>query len=88
MIPSEVVQAGRYVVLFGPNTRQWWVYDDVNDVYINPPISVLTKIKDEVPTLGGCVRDMDGEEAMLYDILSEEPAWLSDESYWCEVVEP
>ena len=35
----------RYTGVFGFNTKQWWVYDEDDDIYIDPPISVLRKIK-------------------------------------------
>ena len=58
----------KYTVLLGPNTNQLWVYDEEENVYIDPPADVL----DEV----------DGDEEVLMEIVDEEPDWLFDEDYW------
>ena len=62
----------RYEPALGFNTKQWWVYDNDKQVWIDPPTEVL----DSLP------RDVDKAEDMLYDILELEPDWLNDEDYW------
>ena len=68
----------RYDVLLGFNTKQLWVYDNEEDVYIDPPAEVL----DNLPAWN-MVDGSEEAEAELYRIVNEEkPDWLFDEDYW------
>ena len=63
----------KYSALLGFNTKQLWVYDEENDVYIDPPAEVL----DALP------EDQEEAEKELARIANEEnPDWLLDEDYW------
>lgn len=34
----------RYLAIIGFNTKQWWVYDEETNMYIDPPIEVLNEL--------------------------------------------
>lgn len=60
--------------VLGFNSKQWYVYADDLDVYVDPPIVVLDEIeKYEYP---------DGQENQLAKIIAEDPDWLQDDDYW------
>ena len=74
---------GDYLILLGPNTRQWWIYDEVHDCYIDPPADVLQEIKEERHDANGVLKDaFESEEEKLRQIVSENPDWLKDVDYW------
>jgi len=62
----------RYTALLGFNTKQFWIYDEEKDVFINPPSDVLKFIRE--------VYD-DTEEAQVFleKLVNEgQPSWLHD----------
>lgn len=63
----------RYMAVLGFNTKQWWVYDNKKDLYIDPPIEVL----DELEKLD----DTDEQERLLEKLANQEPDWLFDKGY-------
>lgn len=63
----------RYELLFGFNTKQWWVYDSKQDVYIDIP----TKVLDELNNI-----DFELQEDRLAEIIMCEPNWLNDTEYY------
>lgn len=65
----------RYFAVFGFNTKQWWVYDESKDVFIDPPIEVLNEL-DEL--------QQDEAEERLTQIANADPTpdWLFDKDYW------
>lgn len=65
----------RYLVILGFNTKQWWVYDNEVDIYIDPPIEVLNEL-DEMSAFAAAER--------LTQIANADPApdWLFDKDYW------
>ena len=67
--------SNRYMAVLGFNTKQWWVYDSMNDVYIDPPSAVL----DSLPSWRD---DADKADQAFQKILDERPDWLNDEEYW------
>ena len=69
---------GRYDAVLGFNTKQWWVYDNENDVYIDPPASVLSDIK-KLPE--------DSQAAELERLCSLNPIWLFEKEFWYQDVE-
>ena len=71
--------SGRYLVILGPNTNQWWVYDDENDVYIDPPTVVLDTL---------AKHPFDEQEAVFEGIVADEPDWLNDKDHWYKELEP
>lgn len=64
----------RYIAVYGPNSRQWWAYDDVEDEYCDPPLFVLDEIKMESD-------DINKQEDYFNKILETEPKWLDDLAY-------
>lgn len=65
----------RYLAILGFNTKQWWVYDEETDMYIDPPIEVLNEL-DEL--------QQDEAEERLTQIANADPTpdWLFDKDYW------
>lgn len=65
----------RYLVVLGFNTKQLWVYDEKEDVYIDPPAELLN----ELDKLG-----FDEAEEQLTQIANAAPTpdWLFDKDYW------
>lgn len=65
----------RYLAVLGFNTKQWWVYDESKDVFIDPPIEVLNEL-DEL--------QQDEAEERLTQIANADPTpdWLFDKDYW------
>ena len=70
----------RYLPLYGCNTKQWWIYDEETDVYIDPPAEVLKKIKYSA-------KNIKEQESLLEEIINENPDWLQDEDYWYDEVD-
>lgn len=71
----------RYEALLGFNTKQFWIYDSVNDTFIDPPTEVLVEIekiryKDGIET----AESIDEAEYRLEQIANAdpEPEWLHD----------
>ena len=56
--------------VYGPNTKQWLIYDEDQDIYLDPPSEVLDKLKEDYPN------DMEAQENALYKIIEEFPSWL------------
>jgi hypothetical protein len=80
----------RYLILLGPNTRQWWVYDEIHDCYIDPPADVLREIQDDrsFTRVNGVLKDaFESEEAKLRHIVSKDPDWLNDTDHWYSDIE-
>lgn len=65
----------RYLAILGFNTKQWWVYDEETNMYIDPPIEVLNEL-DEL--------QQDEAEERLTQIANANPTpdWLFDKDYW------
>ena len=71
----------RYEAYFMPNTKQWWIYDGEEDVYIDPPTEVLDKV-DEL-FAQDTADSMDEARDYLENICNnEQPDWLNEEEYW------
>lgn len=63
----------RYEAVLGPNTHQWWVYDNEDGVLIDPPAAVLDEIAQEAST--------EQQQERLEAICAENPTWLEDAAY-------
>lgn len=65
----------RYLAVLGFNTKQWWVYDNEVDIYIDPPIEVLNEL-DEISAIAAAER--------LTQIANADPTpdWLFDKEFW------
>lgn len=75
---SETFNGPRYMALLGFNTKQLWIYDEVEDVYIDPPTEVLNALPK-----WNLVDGSEAAEAELERIANEEqPDWLFDKDYW------
>ena len=68
------INKDRYEILLHPNTKQYWVYDSLRDVYIVPPTEVLDKVKN--------VWGTNEAEDIIYKELCKEPDWLNDANYF------
>lgn len=69
----------RYEATYGPNTKQWWIYDNEKDVYIDPPLEVLeeTNKHGNYDTAEG----MDTMRDYLEEEAEEKPIWLYEVDY-------
>ena len=70
----------RYMVTFGPNTKQFWILDGKNGTYIDPPLDVLDKM-DELRFKDGkeTADSVDAAVSWLEDLINaKEPDWLHD----------
>ena len=70
----------RYLPLLGPNSKQLWIYDEVEGVYIDPPADVLDYIDEHAA-------DIEAAERLLSEMAADEAAkpdggWLMDREYW------
>ncbi len=73
---------GRYEALLGPNTKQFWLYDNKNDTFIDPPTEVLREI-DAIayPHKNRFFATADtysAAERRLEEIAATDPDWLHD----------
>ncbi len=79
----------RYEATLGPNTKQWWIYDSEEDVYIDPPLEVLdevAKINENVEKL--TADDIEKERDYLESLCNDkQPDWLSETDFWYPDVE-
>lgn len=66
----------RYEVVMGFNTKQVWIYDSEDDVYIDPPTDVLEQFDDILFHQG---KSAEEAERWLEELVNnEEPEWLHD----------
>ena len=70
----------RYLPLLGPNSKQLWVYDEEEGIYIDPPAEVLNYIDERW-------EDVDQAEELMMQFIIEEinkpnNGWLGDRDYW------
>lgn len=65
----------RYLAVLGFNTKQWWIYDNKKDVYIDPPIEVLEQLEN---------LSNDDAERKLEEIANSKPSadWLFEKDFW------
>lgn len=78
--PSQVTtgEYPRYSALLGFNTKQLWIYDEQEDVYIDPPTEVL----DSLPSWNLVDGSEEAEKELARIANEENPDWLYDEDYW------
>ena len=65
----------RFDITLGFNTKQFWIYDGILDVLIDPPTEVLD-------SLTYWWENADKAEKELADIVAKDPDWLYDRCYW------
>lgn len=61
----------RYLILKGYNTKQLWVYDEIEDIYIDPPIEVLDLSEEELDEV----------------VNNDKPSWLYNGYYQYKDIE-
>lgn len=68
-----------FEALLGPNTKQFWLYDEENDIYIDPPTEVLEELE-AIRWKGGneTCENIDAAEKRLVEIAMTHPDWLYD----------
>lgn len=71
--------------MLGPNTNQYWLYDNTNDVFIDPPAEVLNLL-DEKYGEGWWINSY-LKQAELLKIAETKPDWLFETDYWYSDVE-
>lgn len=78
-LKGEDFSGQRYEAILGPNTKQFWLYDAVNDTYIDPPKDVLDEIE-EIRWANGeeTAESISEAEARLEELASKNPEWLHD----------
>jgi len=60
----------------GPNTKQLWVYDEENEMFIDPPKETLEEIDGKTK-----YGDWSEKERLLDEIIQTNPDWLQDTDY-------
>lgn len=68
---------GNYCVVTGFNSKQLWVYNDLADVYIDPPENILDEINSRFERY-----EWENKEKALMDIIRTSPSWLKDTTYY------
>ncbi len=75
--PTEAEERVNYVdcdPVMGFNTKQWWIYDNEHDMYVDPPVEVLTEVEK--------YDQEELQEQALADIIDSNPGWLQDKNHW------
>ena len=68
---------GRYDVARGPNTKQWWVFDNETHEWCDVPIDVLKALGNSPTT----AEEDNRQSEMLQRIVDANPAWLYDNGH-------
>lgn len=71
----------RYEALMGPNTKQFWLYDNENDTYIDPPTDILKEVNAIAYKNGEATSDSYDEAQTYLEGMANtfpEPNWLHD----------
>ncbi len=76
---EQPVTPGRYDAMIGPNTKQFWLYDNENNTYIDPPIAILREA-DSIRWKSGTqtAESISEAEAYLEKLALTNPDWLHD----------
>jgi len=75
----------RYMALYGPNTHQFWIYDEEKDVYIDPPLEILKEIEKIACDNNYTFEGMEKAQKKLEEIANTEPDWLHDGNEYSEL---
>lgn len=62
----------RYTPIFGSVTNHWYILDKYDNVYIDPPTTIL----DYIESLSD---DRSTQETEIYKLIEEDPSWLETE---------
>lgn len=65
-----------FEVVAGPNSKQLWVYESINDVWIDPPKAILDSLD------VNWYEDLTPYEDKLQEIVDDNPDWLYETDYW------
>ena len=66
----------RWLPVLGFNTKEWWIFDEQDNCYVDIPVCVF----EEMDLQG--FTEQDEEDDFLFDLCNaEEPDWLFDEDY-------
>ena len=77
----------RYDALLGPNTKQFWIYDNENDTYIDPPIDVLDEIEKIRWQNGEETADsIDAAEDRLVEMIFHYPLLINQSSAFFRII--
>lgn len=68
----------RYDAMLGFNTKQFWIYDNENDTFIDPPIDVLEKANEIAYGNETTSESIDEAQNYLIKLANTEPDWLHD----------
>ena len=72
-------EADRYIAVLGPNSKQLWIYDEKEGVFIDPPAAVLDEIE-------ATTDDLEEQERLLIKAAIEasrsDDNWLIETEYW------
>lgn len=63
----------KYELVLGFNTKQYWIYDNDKDIYIDPPKEFLNKLD---------THDQEKSEEIADKILTKDPKWLYDTEFY------
>lgn len=75
----------RYDAMYGPNTKQFWIYDNENDTYIDPPANVLERAN-EIAFGNGCTADTMTEAQNYLNALAEQELdWVHDGNEYVDI---
>lgn len=69
-------------IVYGFNSKQIWVYEANNDVYIDPPAAVLKEVEEKFGSRFDW--DWDKVEAYLLEEVKKRPDWLLETDYWSD----
>lgn len=72
---SQIINETQYCkAVYGTHTDEWWIYHDVKECYIELPLCVVDRIKG--------MREMESQEDIINEMISENPEWLYDEEFY------
>lgn len=75
---EDYVETNRYLLCADFNTKQYWVYDEFENVYIDIPAEVLDKLE---------WNDVKKSEEIIFEMLKYKPKWLFEKDYWYDDIE-
>ena len=77
---DNIDKLSQFELIEGPNTNQYWLYDNQNDTYIDIPEDILN-------LLDSCENYNKACDLMDYIILNDDSEWLQDKEYQYDDVE-
>lgn len=77
---DNIDKLSRFELIEGPNTNQYWLYDNQEDVYVDIP-------KDILDLLNSCENYNKANDLMEYIILNDDSEWLQNKEYQYDDIE-